>query len=350
MADNEISSISDLLRILTNLGEPAEGHTRFFRGQGNADWEVLPGIYRNQKLIENEDKIIKEALLNCPDDFSPTDTLLEKLVKLQHYGYPTRLLDLTANALVALYFASLKVEDEAGRLKDGELIILDIPYEEIKYDDSDRASILSALSLQRYDFDLLEITQDLNIDINNFSELASLNQNYKEKQADFESRYNNSRGFKKAIDSLLKKHDISLKDYLSERRHQAISDLTLKVINDDKNMIKLLQIIRQDKPSFRPSIIIDDIQKVLCVKVKLNNSRISRQQGAFLIFGMAKQKNIPALIPEIWQREINGNKIIIKAESKARILQELKAFGISKQTLFPELESQASEIIAQYSK
>jgi hypothetical protein len=350
MADNEISSISDLLRILTNLGEPAEGHTRFFRGQGNADWEVLPGIYRNQKLIENEDKIIKEALLNCPDDFSPTDTLLEKLVKLQHYGYPTRLLDLTANALVALYFASLKVEDEAGRLKDGELIILDIPYEEIKYDDSDRASILSALSLQRYDFDLLEITQDLNIDINNFSELASLNQNYKEKQADFESIYNNSRGFKKAIDSLLKKHDISLKDYLSERRHQAISDLTLKVINDDKNMIKLLQIIRQDKPSFRPSIIIDDIQKVLCVKVKLNNSRISRQQGAFLIFGMAKQKNIPALIPEIWQREINGNKIIIKAESKARILQELKAFGISKQTLFPELESQASEIIAQYSK
>ena len=350
MADNEISSISDLLRILTNLGEPAEGHTRFFRGQGNADWEVLPGIYRNQKLIENEDKIIKEALLNCPDDFSPTDTLLEKLVKLQHYGYPTRLLDLTANALVALYFASLKVEDEAGRLKDGELIILDIPYEEIKYDDSDRASILSALSLQRYDFDLLEITQDLNIDINNFSELASLNQNYKEKQADFESIYNNSRGFKKAIDSLLKKHDISLKDYLSERRHQAISDLTLKIINDDKNMIKLLQIIRQDKPSFRPSIIIDDIQKVLCVKVKLNNSRISRQQGAFLIFGMAKQKNIPALIPEIWQREINGNKIIIKAESKARILQELKAFGISKQTLFPELESQASEIIAQYSK
>lgn len=29
-------------------------------------------------------------------------------------------------------------------------------------------------------------------------------------------------------------------------------------------------------------------------------------------------------------------------------MQELKAFGISKQTLFPELESQAQEIMAQY--
>ena len=60
MTDNEISSISDLLRILTELGEAAEGRTRFFRGQGKADWEILPGIYRNQKLVENEDKIIKD--------------------------------------------------------------------------------------------------------------------------------------------------------------------------------------------------------------------------------------------------------------------------------------------------
>ena len=52
------------------------------------------------------------------------------------------------------------------------------------------------------------------------------------------------------------------------------------------------------------------------------------------------------------KEQIDGgkrNKIIVKAESKIKILKELKAFGISKQTLFPELESQASEIIAQYS-
>ena len=153
MTDNEISSISDLLRILTELGEPAEGHSRFFRGQGNAEWDILPGIYRNQKLVENEDKIIKEALLNCPDDFSPTDTLLEKLVKLQHYGYPTRLLDLTANALVGLYFACSNINHHD---KDGELIILDIPNEDVKYDDSDTISVIASISLHNKDIDILE--------------------------------------------------------------------------------------------------------------------------------------------------------------------------------------------------
>ena len=125
---HEINSISDLSRILQTLGEPEKGHTRFFRGHADKDWQMLPSIYRAQHLIENEDKIIKDALTYCPDDFLPSDTLFEKLVKLQHYGYSTRLLDLTANALVALYFAASPSSN-----KDGELIILDIPDTEIKY-------------------------------------------------------------------------------------------------------------------------------------------------------------------------------------------------------------------------
>ena len=105
---------------------------------------------------------------------------------------------------------------------------------------------------------------------------------------------------------------------------------------------------KEDKSGFLPIIYNKDLEKVLCVRAKLNNSRISRQQGAFLIFGIDKSKLIPAQIPNIWQRKIGDNKIIVKANSKANILKELKTFGISKQILFPELESQASEIIAQY--
>ena len=106
MCSHEISSVSDLLEILKEIGEPKQGHTRFFRGQADVRWRMLPGIYRKgcEYLIENEHKIIKDTFTNCPDDFSPDDTLFEKLVKLQHYGYATRLLDLTANALIALYF------------------------------------------------------------------------------------------------------------------------------------------------------------------------------------------------------------------------------------------------------
>lgn len=341
MVENGISSISDLLRILTNLGEPAEGHTRFFRGQGNAGWEILPGIYRNQKLVENEDKIIKEALLNCPDDFSPTDTLLEKLVKLQHYGYPTRLLDLTANALVGLYFACSNINHHD---KDGELIILDIPNEDVKYDDSDTISVIASISLHNKDIDILESWDQALIEmalyqksnIENFAKLQA------ELRYAFEER-------NEILVNKLEKKQISDNELIERIEQEKFDHMVFERFNQQKNIRTLLQIVRKDKPSFLSEINPKDLFKVYCVKTKLANSRIARQQGAFLIFSITSSKVFPTYIPESWFRKIERNKIIVKAESKIKILKELKAFGISKQTLFPELESQASEIIAQYS-
>lgn len=151
MKTYEISSINDLNNLIQKLGEPKQGTTRFFRGQANKKWDMNPSIFREQYLIENEDKIIKDVLTNCPDDFLPTDTLFEKLVKLQHYGCKTRLLDLTTNALVALYFAC---HEKKHHRTNGELIILDIPNDQIKYFDSDTVAILSAISVQPIDFEI----------------------------------------------------------------------------------------------------------------------------------------------------------------------------------------------------
>ena len=61
---HEINSISDLSQILQTLGEPEKGHTRFFRGHGDKDWQMLPSIYREDYLIENEDKIISSPSLS----------------------------------------------------------------------------------------------------------------------------------------------------------------------------------------------------------------------------------------------------------------------------------------------
>ena len=298
---HEINSISDLSQILQTLGEPEKGYTRFFRGHGDEGWQMLPSIYRAKHLIENEDKIIKDALTYCPDDFLPSDTLFEKLVKLQHYGYGTRLLDLTANALVALYFAASPYSN-----KDGELIILDIPDTEIKYGDSDTVAILSAISLRPLRFNILA---------------PILLSNY-------------------YLETSTKK--LSTAEY---------EEACLESFNRDPIIISLLDDIRSDKPYFRSVINPEDLNRVLCVRAKLNNQRISRQQGCFLLFGIENRKISPAVIPNEWQRlASNSQKILVKAESKSTIMQELQSFGISKRTLFPELEAQAKEIMDYYKR
>ena len=335
---HEINSVSDLSQILQTLGEPKEGHTRFFRGHGDEGWQMLPSIYRETSLIENEDKIIKDALTYCPDDFLPSDTLFEKLVKLQHYGYSTRLLDLTANALVALYFAAW---NEQHYKKDGELIILDIPDEQIKYGDSDTVSILAAISLQPKPFDLRELKSKVAEEAKIEMEIRVLDETNKilfqeiakkflcEQNNEVKKLFHNS---SKGIRSLVNYNDVSL-----------------SLFNKSEDIISMLHIIHTDKPSFRPAINPDDLQRALCVRAKLNNARISRQQGCFLLFGIKDNKTEAAAIPAEWQPSaLSSQKILVKAENKSAIMEELKSFGISKRTLFPELEAQATEIMNHY--
>ena len=132
-------------------------------------------------------------------------------------------------------------------------------------------------------------------------------------------------------------------------RIERIHRVFIESFNMQREIISLLHDIQTDKPSFRPVIDYKDLQRVLCVRAKLNNARISRQQGCFLLFGINDDKLKPAAIPDEWQRfASNSQKILVKAENKAAIMQELQSFGISKRTLFPELEAQATEIMNHY--
>ena len=324
MKTYEISSINDLNNLIQKLGEPQKGTTRFFRGQANKKWDMNPSIFREQYLIENEDKIIKDVLTNCPDDFLPTDTLFEKLVKLQHYGCKTRLLDLTANALVALYFAC---NEKKHHRINGELIILDIPNDQIKYFDSDTVAILTDISVQPSNFEIMEA-----IKIAETQKIVKEN-NYLLSQA------GNVKNFNEVKSYLSQNYGISMMDIdkyvkliLSESKEEG-KDAFKKSFNEQKEIIKLLHDVRADKPSFRPEIECSDLERVICVKAKLNNARISRQQGCFLLYGLDKNK-------------LDGKKIIVK--NKAKIMEELKSFGISTKTLFPELEKQTIEIMERY--
>ena len=112
----------------------------FYRGHANPNYILRPSIMRTTGLQENESILYHELLINCPEEFEKCHTHLEKLVKMQHYGLPTRLLDITRNLLVALFFAC-----ESQPETYGELVLIAADRQEIKYPQSDAVSILASL-------------------------------------------------------------------------------------------------------------------------------------------------------------------------------------------------------------
>ena len=81
----------------------------FYRGISNSSYLPIPSIYRGNNF-QYENTFINEIRISNPD-FVSGKTYIDELSALQHYGCPTRLLDLTTNPLVALYFAC-EGEDE----------------------------------------------------------------------------------------------------------------------------------------------------------------------------------------------------------------------------------------------
>lgn len=101
----------------------------FYRGHSDSNYKLVPSIDRVSldakfNVCSAERDLITKAKNEYPVLFSETDNPLDLLVKLQHYGIPTRLLDISANPLVALYFT---VRNNLE--KNGELFIIGNQYE-----------------------------------------------------------------------------------------------------------------------------------------------------------------------------------------------------------------------------
>lgn len=133
------SSVSGVSSFISSLEKNADSLI-FYRGHANPNYILRPSIMRTTSLQEHESTLYNELLIDCPEEFEKCHTHLEKLVKMQHYGLPTRLLDITRNLLVALFFAC-----ESQSESYGELILITANRQEIKYPHSDTVSILASL-------------------------------------------------------------------------------------------------------------------------------------------------------------------------------------------------------------
>lgn len=130
MVDTSISNMDEFVKIINVLTDTLiktefQDEILLFRGHPNIDYELLPSIARknnsDKSYLTHEKELITKAIGKNPNIFSEDEYAVNLLVKLQHFGIPTRLLDVTYNAFVALYFACVKDDD-----KDGEVIVFKV--------------------------------------------------------------------------------------------------------------------------------------------------------------------------------------------------------------------------------
>lgn len=246
-------------------------HTLFYRGHSDIDYTAVPTIFRpikndlvNGRYIDKEDELFHNMIMHCPEEFLNCTSAFDHLVKMQHYGLPTRLLDITSNPLVALYFACCSNNGTGKTGKNGQILVYQVPNSEIKFYNSDTVSVVSNLSKMPADF----------------------------------------------------------------------------VFKNTDHHKKYLHAIKEEKPYFADIIEEPHLHSILCVKPKLDNRRIVKQNGAFFLFGMGVNKTDNHRIPDKY-RDVSIKSIEIPKTVKLKILDELSSVAISEATLFPEIDNVA---------
>lgn len=262
----------------------------YYRGHESLSYDLIPSVLRSGRDA-TESYLYHKIISELPQEF-PGHSHIDNLVKMQHFGSDTRLLDITANPLVALYFACLEKKDEAGIV-----YVFCVPDRSVKYCDSDKVTILSSLAALSYDDIqlLVNLKSKINQELSNFG--------------------------------ISTQHDILRK--LNQTEYQ-------RRIEKDSAYIKLFNEIRRENPAFENRIKFNDLFDSLIVQPNKTNDRILKQDGAFILSGLATNKE------DIVRS--NDKFVIYKIhiEDKSRILKELENINITRATMFPDVDNVAS--------
>jgi len=263
----------DVVQIIETLS--SKPNLLFFRGHSNSSYRLLPSIYRGTAPFY-EREVLYDTINLLPEEVQDANSTFEILTKLQHFGAPTRLLDLSTNPLVALFFAC------SNHQNNGEVICFEVEKSQVKLFDSDTVSMLSNLAKMEWGFDI-----------------------------------------------------------------RPLDKTALVKFNAEEIVRELVHKIRNEKPYFDNVIKHQDLGRSFFITPKLDNPRLIRQSGAFIISGIEGAKYSPS--NEIFSIERNARKrIIISQKLKNQIIKSLDTFNISSGSMFPDLSEVSRYIKSKY--
>lgn len=320
----------------------------FYRGQSSdfGSSNNVASVFRQNKMFEytREYSFTNEYMRRYANDFNNLENNFSRLSYMQHFGLPTRLLDVTTNALVALYFACQSHLDSEGQETDGIVTM----FISNKTQNIDNYTYYSSRS------DTVEV----------LSTLALMDEVKKKAIYDSISSYNGE------VDNLLKEDEHSLyqgwykdkvkkfpkgyRDQLSCKDKEIYDSLEklYNGINKSYELQCLYHDIKRDTGYFADLINFRTLLHPFFVEPSLNNERLRAQSGFFLFEPYdGTSCSLESIHDDIdkkvslQNREEEPIRLVISGKKKQKILKELdQSFEINQATLFPDKENVASYI------
>ncbi len=272
----------------------------YFRGESREFGELRPSVMRKNEesqfpLRSFESEMLNDLLTRQPAAFNGLGSALAEWVMAQHHQLSTRLLDITRNPQVALFFACNDYATE-----DGLLHVFAVPKSLIKPFNSDTVSVIA-----------------------NFAKLPRTEQNL-----------------------LLGKTESEALGDVYPIEARAISE-GIRLFGQAK--AHLHSIIRREQPEIRERVDVRDLFRVHVVEPQQMFERIRAQSGAFLLSAFHERFERTEILKANPETPIYAHHMLrIPHGRKTDMLDDLNMLNVTLDTLFPGVDQTARTITQSY--